>query len=256
MLPIYICDDNEEELGQIRNIINNYIFMEDLDANIICATTDPYELLKYLDTHKTQSLYYLDVDLKQSINGFELAKKIREMDTRGFIIYVTAHQEYSMLAFKYHVEAMDYILKNIATQTFRESIVACLLDTIKIFLSKDNSVSEERIIYKIGNKAFSEQMVNIYTIEKIPNSKRITISGKNWTKEIYLSLSEIEKQLNASFIHCSKSCIANLKHIRKFDDAKQSVILDNEYLIELSKNMYSKFKKKYENYCFLKGNKV
>ena len=41
--------------------------------------------------NNTVGIYFLDVDLKCSMNGIRLGEKIRELDTRGFIIFTTTH---------------------------------------------------------------------------------------------------------------------------------------------------------------------
>lgn len=59
-----------------------------------------------------RGIYFLDVELKnEPMDGFGLGKIIRETDPRGFIIYVTAFEELAFETFRYHLEALDYIIK-------------------------------------------------------------------------------------------------------------------------------------------------
>ena len=41
-----------------------------------------------------------------------MAEKIRDIDSLGYIIFITTHSELTYLTFKYRVEAMDFILKD------------------------------------------------------------------------------------------------------------------------------------------------
>ena len=60
----------------------------------------------------TKRNLFLDVELKnEPMDGFGLGKIIRETDPRGFIIYVTAFEELAFETFRYHLEALDYIIK-------------------------------------------------------------------------------------------------------------------------------------------------
>lgn len=59
------------------------------------------------------------------MNGLVLANKIREYDSRGFIIFITSHSEMSFLTFKYKVEALDFILKD-HPQYLQQQICECM----------------------------------------------------------------------------------------------------------------------------------
>lgn len=110
MLPIYICEDNSVQLSYFEKIINNYLLMEELDMEIVCATTSPEEILKVQSRFHGIGLYFLDIELNSDMDGFGLAEEIRKKDPRGYIVFITTHSELSYLSFERHVEAMDYIL--------------------------------------------------------------------------------------------------------------------------------------------------
>lgn len=46
MFPIYICEDNLIQLSHFEKIIKNYILIEELDMDVVCASSDPKEILK------------------------------------------------------------------------------------------------------------------------------------------------------------------------------------------------------------------
>ena len=45
------------------------------------------------------------------MSGLELAVKLREYDPRGFIVFITAHDDMMFETFRYRLEALDYIVK-------------------------------------------------------------------------------------------------------------------------------------------------
>jgi len=75
MIEIYFCEDNENLLKQYVNAARNYQNYHDDELLISCATTNPYKLLRKLNNLQGIGLYFLDIDLKTDINGFELLLK-------------------------------------------------------------------------------------------------------------------------------------------------------------------------------------
>lgn len=102
--------------------------IEDYDFTVETVTTSPQEIVAALSSNPRQGIYFLDVDLKdETMNGFELGKQIRSLDTRGFIVYVTSHSELLTETFKYRLETLDYIPKE-DEKHMLERIALCLAD--------------------------------------------------------------------------------------------------------------------------------
>ena len=117
MLPIYICEDNPTLLQYYQDTIDNILLMEEFDMKVQAAVTTPEELLQAAkqcqgEDEGRDGFYLLDIDLHADMDGFDLAKEIRNFDSRGFIVFITTHSELAMLTFKYQIEAMDFILKD------------------------------------------------------------------------------------------------------------------------------------------------
>ena len=109
MLNIVICEDNNIQRSTIEKFIKNSIAKNDFSFRIKLSTNDPEVVLKNIGNG---DIYFLDVDLNNKINGFKLAERIRNIDSLGYIIFITTHSELTYLTFKYRVEAMDFILKD------------------------------------------------------------------------------------------------------------------------------------------------
>lgn len=78
MFPIYICEDNLIQLSHFEKIIKNYILIEELDMDVVCASSDPKEILKVQEKFCAPGLYFLDIELNSDMDGFALAEKIRK----------------------------------------------------------------------------------------------------------------------------------------------------------------------------------
>ena len=63
MLKIFICDDEKKHQDSIKLIVNNYLFMTDLDAKIEIVTSDPGDLFCWENTDNDDLLFLLDLEL-------------------------------------------------------------------------------------------------------------------------------------------------------------------------------------------------
>ena len=225
MLPVYICEDTKTQLQYITKIIKDTILIEELDAELVCAVSSPYDLIAHLKENTTPSLYFLDVELNCDMDGFALAKEIRRLDPRGFIVFITAHTELSSLAFKYKLEAMDYILKD-CPDTIHNDVHSCLLKAMELYTSPANTM-QQTIALKLEGKVVTFLLPDIYCIETSHEAHKIQIHQQNGYTEFFYSLKEISKLLNDDFFQCHKSCIINLRHIQEINKKDFTVTLSN-----------------------------
>lgn len=244
MLPIYICEDIEVELKYLSKIISDFVMIENLDMEVVCATPDPNVLLNALSKSKTQSLYFLDIDLGcgSDMNGFLLAEKVREMDSRAFIVISTTHDELKATAFDYRLEIMDYLVKD--DLSYKKRVVECLAKVNKLYLAQSNNVIVPKFEYMVGNYLKSMPLQDIYTIEAYGNH-RLLITGIDCTKDIFMTLKSAEKQLDGSFYRCHKSCIVNMIHISNICINDYTIKFDNNYSCIAAKRTFPKFREIY-----------
>lgn len=82
------------------------------------------ELLQYEDHI---DILFLDIQMKK-LNGMETAKKLRQSDFKGFLIFITILKEMVFRAFA--VQAFDYLLKPVREDHFSKTMYR-LLDCLK-----------------------------------------------------------------------------------------------------------------------------
>lgn len=225
MLPIYICDDREEQLRYLSKVIDNIITMEELDMKLVFAAKNPMELIAYLKNKEGPSLYFLDIELKNKMNGLDLATEIRKLDPRGFIVFITIHDELAPLTFQYKVEAMDYISKD-KTTDIAERVKECLLYALKQYMSQTNSVHNV-IGIPVLNKVITLEQDGIICLEPSTQPHRTCIHTSGSMIEIASSMKEIQEKLDSRFYQCHKSCIINTQRVAEFDLKKHRVRMDN-----------------------------
>lgn len=239
MLPIIVCDDHFEYGNHLRSIIENFILIEELDMNVVMTATSSNEVLTYISKHPASYLYFLDVDLNdQSHSGIALANKIRQIDPRGFIVFVTAHAEFSLLTFQYQVEAMDYIIKDCST-TFSNKIRQCIMHAMSLHTSPFNQIHKTFSVH-IGSRIIHLKQDDIICFKSSNSSHKINIITSNAFYEQSGTLHEIQNQVDHNFRFSHKSYLVNTNHIQEIDKASYKLILSNGLQVPVSvRNMQS-----------------
>lgn len=95
---------------------------------------------KEILTAENTGLFFLDIDLKSDMNGLTLAQRIRQIQPRCFIVFITSHSEMSFLTFQYKAEALDFIVKD-TTEHIKSKIHECLVDVNSKYTSVNNEIT-------------------------------------------------------------------------------------------------------------------
>lgn len=234
MLNFVLCDDNTSAIDKLSKMLNSIIISHNLKGQITFTTTNPLELLDFVKNNPTHVLL-LDIDLKSSTSGLEIAEKIREVDKSIYIIFVTGHFEFGMVAYKY--KTFDFLQKPLTKERFEETILRLYSDVFGdknkyIRLDNDKTVIKEnsiRFIKKEGMKVIFHTDTRDY--------------------ETYGSFSKISDMLPYNFVRCHKSYIVNVGKISDIDIPKNTIHFSNndscyigpkykEILMEVLENEY------------------
>ena len=130
MLSFVLCDDNQSAIDKLSKMLDSIIISHNLKAQLSYATTNPIDLLQYTKTHQTDVLL-LDIDLKSSTSGLQIAEQIREKDKNVYIIFVTGHFEFGLVAYKY--KTFDFLQKPLTKERFEETILRLYSDILRQF---------------------------------------------------------------------------------------------------------------------------
>lgn len=239
MLSIYICDDNLPFLEHLKKIIQNIMFMYDMDIDLTLTTSDPYAILSKIEPKLCPGIYFLDVDLQSEINGIELAASIRQKDPRGFIVFITSHAEATPLTFQYKVEAMDYIIKE-DMEKLSKQVYSCLSNALTKYSSPQNTYHKTLEI-KIGTQKKYVSLVDIISVHSSDIPHKSVVYTTTGMFEMKRSLKSIKQDLDDNFTYCHKSCIVNRSHIIETNPQKRSLTTSNGQTCPISHRCLYKF---------------
>ncbi len=223
MLQIIICEDNSVYRDKFKILIENTILREKLDLKVMLCTGSPEEVINYVTKNNITGIYFFDVDLNNSINGIRLAETIREIDSVGFIIFTTTHLEMSYLAFKYKVEAMDYVIKD--DEDFKQRVNSCLLKAYNTYYKDKHT--EDCIIIKEDTRIIKIKLRYILFIETTGIAHKIRVHEENRQLEFYGNLKDLQEKLTPNFYRCHKSYIVNREKIAEIDKKNNKIIMIN-----------------------------
>lgn len=241
MLSIIICEDDSKQLQRMEQVINNYIMIEELDAELVLATKDPDEVLTYVNASQGQTrLYLLDVDLKHELSGLTLAAEIRKVDDVGKIVFVTTHGELSYLTFTYKVEAMDYIIKSQSEEVERR-VRECIDLAISRYLM-DGDGKNSKFKVKLGDTIRSIPYEEIMFFESGISPHKVVLHTQSRQLEFYGSIRELEDK-DECLYRCHKSFVVNVNNIKQINKAERIIEMVNGEEVLLSIRAMRKLKK-------------
>ena len=225
MLNFALCDDNFCAIDKLTKMLNSIIISHNLQGQITFSTSNPNELLNYIKNNPTHVLL-LDIDLKSSTSGLQLAEKIREIDKNIYIIFVTGHLEFGLVAYKY--KTFDFLQKPLTKERLEETILRLYSD---IFGSRSTYI-------RLDNNKTVIKENSIRFIRK--NGMKVIFHTDTRDYETYSSFSKISDMLPYNFVRCHKSYIVNMTKITDIDIANNS--------INFTKNDKCYIGPKYKNY--------
>lgn len=226
MIHIHICEDSEHQIKQIHKALKDSCALVSEDMKIVTVTRKPEELLDAVGRSHVVNVYFLDIDLKhKSMNGFQVAMKIREKEPFAYICFVTTHSEMSYLTFKYKVMAFDFIIKD-TYENLKRDFLSCLWAIHQQVGSLKNN-EEEYLELDLFHEKRVLPMDSILAVEVVGNHK-IKLYTDTQTIEMSRTLTNMKKELPPHFIKCHRSILINGKRITRFDSSTGKIVVGDQ----------------------------
>ena len=97
MIKIALCDDNLESIVTLQKMLESEIIEQKLDAEI-CLVTNKQEEIEKNIINNSIDILILDVEFNNGdLNGIEFAKKLRKYNKEFYLIFLSAHQRFSII---------------------------------------------------------------------------------------------------------------------------------------------------------------
>lgn len=173
------------------------------------------------EDHQDCDAIFLDVEMP-GLNGFEIAKRIREYNQHVMIVFITAYPQYAIQG--YEVFALDYILKPIS-QTSINSILDKISSLKKRIVPTFIFETEE------GSRVI--ELDDICVVEAMGRESIIHLLNEELiVKEGFSTLNE---KLGNTFIPIHRSYSINLNNLQQY--TKEDILMDNGKTYPISRRM-------------------
>lgn len=230
MAIIAICDDNQAERELIRTEIEKYNLLKKSERLTIREFSSSKNLWFEASDANIADIFLLDVDMPE-MDGFELAKKIRENHSKVIIIFLTAHFEYASNGYK--LNAFRYIHKLNMEKELTEALESALKqlhDENHFFLPLKHGDDYIRVPY-----------TDIRYVQRV--SRQLEIHTKNNGVLINnQGIKDLFDKLDSSrFIFINRSCFVNIDYIIRIVDGNVWISSTEEKL-PISRRMQASVK--------------
>ena len=230
MIRVFLCDDDPSYLEYLSGIVGQFFQQNKIEAGI--KTFLDGETL--LEEPEMADLVFLDVEMPEK-SGIEIGKCIKEKNPYALIFIVSFTERYLDDAMDFHVfryieksTLSDRIMRNLS-----DALVAYKNTNPKITITQNGEtiVCREADIVMIENQ---KRCVHIYTM-----NHKYVVKGK---------LEDWEHKLNQiRFCKSHTSFLVNLDYVSRFTK-NEIVLAKGKYTAHVSRRMYVKFCKMYEEY--------
>ena len=233
MPHIVVVEDEKNIQEQIKKILRKLSFTNDIDINTKYFEKYNKELDIEINNDDYRKIYIMDIELKNSISGIEIAEKIRKNDWDSEIIFVTCHDKMFESVHRQVLDVFDFIEK------FHDMDKRLEKDLQTIY----NQKFDKKMLKINGRNADLEiYLKNILYITRDKEDRKLIIYTKNIEFKIIGTLNEIEEKLDSRFIKTHRSCLANKEHIMEYNYKDGYFVLDNGDKVNLLSKKYRKNK--------------
>lgn len=185
-----------------------------------------------IEDHNTIDAFFLDVEMV-SMNGIELAKKLRSLGYEQPIVFITGYTQYAIDG--YDVQAYNYLLKPIKEDKFDQVLSA--LEGLK-------HVENNYIMFEVEEGSIRINVDHIIGFEAQGSQVRMDLV--DGSHNLKLSLSNILSQLDDNFIQIHRSYIINIKAVESLQ--KEQIILSNASIFPIARRLKVEVHRKITQY--------
>ena len=222
---IAICDDMEEDVQYIASVVRNWGEKEKISVDLETFPSEESFLFRYAE-QKDYDILLLDIEMR-SMNGVELAKRIRKENDAVQIVFITGYTDY--IAEGYDVSALHYLMKPLSVDKLYEVLNRAVMKIKKNERSLFLSLSGEMVRIPVYEIKYLEVQQNYVTIH----------AENNYT--VKKTLGEFERELDERFYRMGRSFIVNLSCINRI--TKNNVFLSDGSVIPLPRGQYEPLNK-------------
>ena len=199
-MRIAIVEDEDVVAEKLKEYIERYAEAKRIYIETI-RFVDPTMLIEHYKP--VYDIIFMDI-IMPHINGFVAAQKLREMDEKFLLIFVTNMQNYAVKG--YEVSAFDFIVKPIGYNLLKIKMNRAL----KVLSSRN---TEEMISLSLNGIVKVISTRNIIFVDV--NGHTLTFHTTDGDFSQRGSIERAENMLGKNFVRCNNCYLVNLAYVKE-----------------------------------------
>jgi len=233
---IAICDDETRQTALLSTIVQNWAAGQNINATI--AEFPSAEAFLFDWEPNSFDILLLDIQMAE-MDGMDLAKKVREKDSRAAIIFVTGYDKFMHMG--YDVAALHYLLKPVSKEKLHD-----VLTKARQGLAITTRVIALNTVDGMVRVAADE----IIFAEMFSHYAEIHVAAQDLPFRVKIKMGELEELLGEGFFRPHRSYIGGMAHVDGVSRA--GMRLSNGRELPISRNLYDAAHKAFIQYNFRK----
>jgi DNA-binding LytR/AlgR family response regulator len=221
MYLVAVCDDEKKITEEVQRIITGW----NPKIQVECFGSGEDLLAHYQPYHAI----FMDIDM-EGMNGIETGRKVRKLDKKTKIIYLTSYRDYVAGAFGVH--AFQYLLKPVKGKE-----IAHVLEEVFQYLekSKEQTILEFETVH--GIVCLPADNIDYFEYEN-RRVRIVTEKESFYMKEKIGAVGERMKNFGFSMPH--QSFVVNLLHVKNVRG--NDIFMDNGQILPLAQKKQKSWK--------------
>lgn len=219
-MRVAICDDEEVQQRLVEKYLAEWAVKSGKQLDT-ASFSSAESFLFHWEEDKRFDLLILDIEMG-SINGMELALKLRAQNEEIPILFVSGYEHY--MSQGYEVAALHYLMKPLHKEKLFQ-----VLDRLKT-----EKKPEEKLMLQMEDGTLAVPVSDIWYIEAADHRCILVAGEKKYT--VKHSFGELKKMFEdkREMVACHRSYIVNLQHVSAV--MKAELIMDNNVRIPVSRS--------------------
>lgn len=234
MYRVFMIDDDIHFTSMLKSVVSFYAREHEVfQIEAFHIITDNFQ--DFLPLFNPESplinIYIIDIELNGSVNGLDLARKIRQADFNGYILFITSHIEMTAITYQYNLKALTFIFKG---DPSLKSLIFSAFDQI---LLEQNAPRHDKVScsldapgldYVYKSHYFRLPFQEILYIETDTLKRRLVIHTDRHHYAYPHTLKHLSGQLPVYFKQAHRGILVNAHRVREIDFSKDRYIIHFE----------------------------
>lgn len=227
MYNFVLLDDVKEHNGCLSQMLQTICREEAINAHVALETVDRSEVLKYAESARVATVYFLDIELGVGEKGIDICRKIQAMHHDSYFIYVSAYTHFAIECF--HSHASDFLPKPFSKEELRQCILGVLRDIQRHYGHPSLSI-------RIGSRVFYVPVREVQYFSSF--GKNVTAHTADARHTWRGSLSKVHETLDqARFLRIHRNHVVHLDHVRLYDQDAEQVHMTSGDILPVSRRL-------------------